>query len=120
VDIDQHHGDERQIVSSGESEEHQHFGHKPIAALHRRRKDAFHETIRAGAGYHSRSQWNECEWHNEIRDDSVAVEPGVLRTDCCQTPDCKKNDARTEPCKAPSHRRFELFEIDRSDGAFHS
>ena len=61
----QHHRDQREVVRSGDRQQHEDLCHEPVAARHWRREDTFDESIRAGARHGHGGERNEGERHEE-------------------------------------------------------
>jgi hypothetical protein len=88
VGVDQLHRNQCEVVAGCNREEHQHFGHQPIAAFHRRGEDAFDESICARTRDRTRRERNERQRDQPVSHDAVAVEPSVLRTNGREAADC--------------------------------
>ncbi len=76
--IDEHHGDECHVIRRGNRDQNQELGNQPITAFDGGREDAFDEPIRARACEENGRERDKRERHEEVGDDAIPVEPGVL------------------------------------------
>ncbi len=82
-----------------------------MTSLDGRGEQALDETVRAGARHDARCQRNEGERHEEVGDDAVAIDPGVLRRGGGNASKRQQHDAGAEPRELASHRRVQFFAV---------
>jgi len=110
--LDQHHGDECEVIGGGHRGHDEDLGDQPIAAFDRSGEDAFDKAICARIGEKcGRRAGPNAERHEEVRDNAVAVEPGVLRAHGRHAADGKENDADADQGEAAANGSSEFLDV---------